>query len=90
MMNGSCKLPFCSPDQGNFEVTQMCVVLKQTISAEEVEEAAIFDVSREPVILNIYDMFWTNDYTANVGLGVYHSGLEVYGREYAYGRMIIA
>jgi hypothetical protein len=39
----------------------------------------------EPVILNIYDMFWTNDYTGNAGLGVYHSGLEVYGREYAYG-----
>ena len=34
------------------------------------EEASILDVSREPVILNIYDMFWTNDYTANVGLGV--------------------
>ena len=30
----------------------------------------------EPVILNIYDMFWTNDYTGNVGLGVYHSGVE--------------
>jgi len=41
--------------------------------------------SREPVILNVYDMFWTNDYTGNMGLGVYHSGLEVYGREYAYG-----
>jgi hypothetical protein len=39
----------------------------------------------EPVILNVYDMFWTNDYTGNVGLGVYHSGVEVYGREYAYG-----
>lgn len=68
MMNGTCRLPFCSPDQ-----------------AEEVEEASIFDVSREPVILNVYDMFWTNDYTANVGLGVYHSGLQIYGREYAYG-----
>ena len=49
------------------------------------EEASILDVSREPVILNIYDMFWTNDYTSNLGVGVYHSGLEVYGREYAYG-----
>lgn len=39
----------------------------------------------EPVILNVYDMFWTNEYTGNMGLGVYHSGLEVYGREYAYG-----
>jgi len=43
------------------------------------------DGNREPVILNVYDMFWTNDYTGNIGLGVYHSGLEVYGREYAYG-----
>jgi len=68
-MNGSCKLPFCSP----------------TDQAEEVEEASILDVSREPVILNIYDMFWTNDYTSSMGVGVYHSGLEIYGREYAYG-----
>ena len=30
----------------------------------------------EPVILNIYDMFWTNDYTGGAGLGVYHSGVE--------------
>ena len=29
-----------------------------------------YSTFREPVILNIYDMFWTNDYTANVGLGV--------------------
>ena len=43
------------------------------------------DGNREPVILNVYDMFWTNEYTGNIGLGVYHSGLEVYGREYAYG-----
>ena len=50
-MTGSCKLPFCSPAE----------------QAEEVEEASILDVSREPVILNIYDMFWTNDYTSNLG-----------------------
>ena len=67
-------------------LTQFLHHFYSLILAEEVEEAAIFDVSREPVILNIYDMFWTNDYTANVGLGVYHSGLEVYGREYAYGK----
>ena len=44
-------MPFCSPAE----------------QAEEVEEASILDVSREPVILNIYDMFWTNDYTGNLG-----------------------
>lgn len=70
MMNGSCKIPFCST----------------SAEGEEIEEAiSALDLPREPVILNIYDMFWTNDYTANVGVGVYHSGLEVYGREYAYG-----
>ncbi len=53
------------------------------------EEAQVLDVARQPVILNIYDMFWTNDYTANVGLGVYHSGREVYGREYAYGQSML-
>ena len=48
-------------------------------------EAVLESGNREPVILNVYDMFWTNEYTGNMGLGVYHSGLEVYGREYAYG-----
>ena len=52
------------------------------------DEETKLEVARQPVILNVYDMFWTNDYTANVGVGVYHSGLEVYGREYAYGKLI--
>lgn len=53
------------------------------IMAEEASSSEIGN--REPVMLNVYDMFWTNEYTGNMGLGVYHSGLEVYGREYAYG-----
>lgn len=58
------------------------------ITADDYETSSIAeydDGSRTPVILNVYDMFWTNEYTGNIGLGVYHSGLEVYGREYAYG-----
>jgi len=46
---------------------------------------ANLDDHREPVILNIYDMYWTNQYTSLMGLGVFHSGIEVYGIEYAYG-----
>ena len=26
------------------------------------------------------EQFWTNDWTAGLGFGVYHSGISVYGR----------
>uniref|UniRef100_A0A915JGL6 PPPDE domain-containing protein n=1 Tax=Romanomermis culicivorax TaxID=13658 RepID=A0A915JGL6_ROMCU len=42
-------------------------------------------MAQEPVILNIYDMYWVNGYLANMGLGIYHSGVEVYASEYSYG-----
>lgn len=32
---------------------------------------------RAPVVLNVYDLFWTNNLSSKIGVGVYHSGVEV-------------
>jgi hypothetical protein len=40
---------------------------------------------KEKVYLNVYDLTPYNDYVHFAGLGAYHSGLEVYGREYSFG-----
>ncbi|XP_063901784.1 deubiquitinase DESI2-like [Zophobas morio] len=39
----------------------------------------------ENVLLNVYDMHWSNYLTDWLGLGCYHSAVEVYKREYAFG-----
>ncbi|KAG1326613.1 hypothetical protein COCNU_01G005470 [Cocos nucifera] len=38
-----------------------------------------------PVYLNVYDLTPINVYAYWLGLGVYHSGVQVHGVEYAYG-----
>jgi len=39
----------------------------------------------EPVRLNVYDMYWLNEYSIPAGFGVFHAGVEVFGVEYAFG-----
>ncbi|GKB67401.1 deSI-like protein [Tanacetum coccineum] len=38
-----------------------------------------------PVYLNVYDLTPMNGYAYWAGLGIFHSGVEVHGVEYAYG-----
>lgn len=35
-------------------------------------------MAKEPLILNVYDMYKVNEYTSNIGLGVFHSGNYIY------------
>ena len=38
------------------------------------------------VTLNVYDLHAANEFIAAVGLGLYHSGVEIDGREYVFGQ----
>ncbi|BAT82737.1 hypothetical protein LR48_Vigan01g334100 [Vigna angularis] len=40
---------------------------------------------KTPVYLNVYDLTPVNGYVYWAGLGIYHSGVEVHGVEYAFG-----
>ena len=39
----------------------------------------------EPVYLNVYDIFSYNNFLHPIGLGFYHTGIEVNGVEYIFG-----
>ncbi len=37
------------------------------------------------VIVNVYDLNNINEYLWQIGLGAYHSGVEIEGREFSFG-----
>nr|XP_027194330.1 deubiquitinase DESI2-like [Dermatophagoides pteronyssinus] len=42
-------------------------------------------MAQQPVYLNVYDMASINQYSSSLGIGIYHTGVEVFDSEYAYG-----
>ncbi|RNF10891.1 hypothetical protein TraAM80_01275 [Trypanosoma rangeli] len=44
------------------------------------------EFSKNTVFLNLYDITEVNDVLYHAGLGVHHTGVEVYGMEFAFGR----
>ena len=40
---------------------------------------------KTPISLNVYDLVEQNSWVYWCGVGIYHSGVEVHGVEYAYG-----
>ncbi|XP_057966532.1 uncharacterized protein LOC131156684 isoform X2 [Malania oleifera] len=67
-------MPFCS---GSKSVTRFCMFPKV--------KSAGLNPSYTPVYLNVYDLTPANGYVYWAGLGIFHSGVEVHGVEYAFG-----
>ncbi|KAK0572131.1 hypothetical protein LWI29_026603 [Acer saccharum] len=52
------------------------------ISCSTSQQQNVYDTQ---VVLNVYDLTPINNYTYWVGFGIFHSGIEVHGKEYGFG-----
>ncbi|XXG78570.1 hypothetical protein AAC387_Pa08g2493 [Persea americana] len=48
-------------------------------------QTSVMTPGHAPVYLNVYDLTPANDYFYWAGIGIFHTGIEVYGVEYAFG-----
>lgn len=62
----------------------MCSLLSSS-GPEATKEQSNVGKSQTHLYLNVYDLTPVNNYLYWFGLGVFHSGIEVHGMEYAFG-----
>lgn len=65
------------PHLGGKSATRFCMFPKVRSASQTPGNA--------PVYLNVYDLTPMNSYVYWAGFGIYHTGVEVYGVEYAFG-----
>ncbi|KAG8368269.1 hypothetical protein BUALT_Bualt15G0027700 [Buddleja alternifolia] len=65
------------PHMTGESATRLCVFPK--------EKSQSYCPGKTPVYLNVYDLTPVNGYFYWAGVGVFHSGVEVHGIEYAFG-----